>query len=104
MKIKGNSFKYILKQSVKDVLPKEIINRPKVGFGTPVGHWMENEMSEVVRQTINDGIFLKQILKPERKKEIENKLTLGMQKVPFRIWTLFALELWYDVYFRNKTF
>jgi asparagine synthase (glutamine-hydrolysing) len=104
LKIKTNSVKYILKESVKDILPNEIINRPKVGFGTPVGHWMENELGEVVRQTINDGIFLKQILKPERKKEIENKLTSSFQNAPFQIWTLFALELWYEVYFRNKNF
>jgi asparagine synthase (glutamine-hydrolysing) len=104
LKIKGNSVKYILKQSVKDFLPKEIVNRPKVGFGTPVGDWMENELGEVVQQTISDGILLKQIIKPERKKEIENKLTLGIQKVPSKIWTLFALELWHDIYFRNKSF
>ena len=104
LKIKGDSVKYILKQSVKDVLPKEIVNRPKVGFGTPVGYWMEHELGEVVQQSIGDGFLLKQILKPERKKEIDQKLTSGLHNVPSQIWTLFALELWHDVYFRNKSF
>ena len=104
IKIKKDSVKYILKQSVKGLLPKEIINRPKQGFGTPIGPWMENELNEVVRQTISDGFLLNQIFKPERKSEIENKLRSGIHTVPDRIWTLFALELWYDVYFKNKRY
>jgi len=102
IKIKKDSVKYILKQSVKDLLPKEIINRPKKGFGTPIGPWMENELGEVVRQTISEGFLLNQIFKPERKREIEHKLRSGIHTVPSRIWTLFALELWYDVYFKNN--
>lgn len=35
--------KHLLKESVKDLLPSEILKRPKKGFSAPVNRWMRNE-------------------------------------------------------------
>nr|MBC8360804.1 asparagine synthase (glutamine-hydrolyzing) [Candidatus Desulfatibia profunda] len=43
-KIKTNETKYILKQAIKDILPPDIINRPKQGFQLPVNEWYEDHM------------------------------------------------------------
>lgn len=42
-RIRGTAQKYILKQAVKDMLPDEIINRPKQGFSIPLRHWFEGD-------------------------------------------------------------
>jgi len=34
--------KYLFKSAMKDLLPAEIINRPKQGFGVPVATWFRN--------------------------------------------------------------
>jgi asparagine synthase (glutamine-hydrolysing) len=101
LKIKNNQEKYLLRKAVSHLLPKEIINRPKKGFGTPVGSWMENELRDVVIQTIEDGIFLKKILKPGLKCQSKDAINKGIKRDPFKVWTLFALELWYDTYFTH---
>src|SRR5206468_379705 len=40
MKIKNGTLKYILKKSVRGVIPDELIDRPKQGFGVPVYEWL----------------------------------------------------------------
>jgi asparagine synthase (glutamine-hydrolysing) len=99
LKIKNRQEKYILRKAVEDLLPKEIINRPKMGFGTTVGHWMEHELGELVSQKLDQGELLKEILKPEQRQALLKGLDKGIEQYPFKIWTLFALQLWYETYF-----
>jgi asparagine synthase (glutamine-hydrolysing) len=101
LKIKNHQEKYILRQAVKDILPKEIINRKKMGFGTPIRHWLQNELGEVVHQKISEGMLINSIVRKDRKEKFIRELNIGISKNPIRIWTIFALELWYDIYFKN---
>ena len=39
-KLKNNSGKWLLRKALKDLLPKEIIARPKKGFGIPISSWI----------------------------------------------------------------
>ncbi len=40
LKLRGRETKWILKRALRPLLPKEIIDRPKKGFGMPIGRWM----------------------------------------------------------------
>ena len=45
-KIRFGTTKYILKKALQPVLPSQIINRPKKGFGVPIGKWFkENRLN-----------------------------------------------------------
>jgi asparagine synthase (glutamine-hydrolysing) len=54
-KIKNGSGKYILKKSVKDILPNEIINRKKMGFPVPVNDWFSKELFPAIHQLLKDS-------------------------------------------------
>ncbi len=43
-KLKGNKGKYILKKAVEPLLPKNILHRPKKGFGIPIAEWLERQI------------------------------------------------------------
>ncbi len=43
-KIRGQRLKHVLKKALKGLLPDEILNRPKRGFGAPMGAWLKNEL------------------------------------------------------------
>ncbi len=63
MKVRGTKLKYALKQSLRGVLPDEIIDRKKRGFGAPIGGWFKNELSAYLdgalskQRVIERGIF-----------------------------------------------
>jgi asparagine synthase (glutamine-hydrolysing) len=41
-KLRGGITKYILKEAVRGLIPDRIIDRPKKGFGIPIGNWFKN--------------------------------------------------------------
>ena len=41
-KLRHGTTKYILKKALEDVLPHDILHRPKKGFGSPIGLWFKN--------------------------------------------------------------
>jgi len=43
-KIRNGRLKYVLKKALAGVLPDSILNRPKRGFGAPMGAWLKNEL------------------------------------------------------------
>jgi len=62
-KIKNKETKYILKKVAEKYLPKEIIYRPKTGFGAPVKELINNDFQPLINSRLNnekllyDGIF-----------------------------------------------
>jgi len=40
LKIRGRDTKWVLKRAFHDLLPEEVVNRPKMGFGVPIGRWL----------------------------------------------------------------
>jgi len=58
--------KYILKEIVYKYIPKEIMERKKMGFGIPVEKWLQNELKDLVKEYLSDqsldkhGLFRKE--------------------------------------------
>jgi asparagine synthase (glutamine-hydrolysing) len=46
MKVRQGSSKYLLRQVLYRYVPREIVDRPKKGFGAPVGSWMRGALRE----------------------------------------------------------
>lgn len=49
---KGYSLKTFLKESFKDILPDNILNRSKHGFGSPIDKWIRYDLKELVLDTL----------------------------------------------------
>ncbi len=99
LKISNDVPKYILKESVRGLIPDENIDRPKMGFDAPVREWLKGPLGDKVEATFrttklrNEGLidFDKGIdlLNDHRHKE---------RDYSFNIWSLFNLALWYDAW------
>ena len=96
-KIPGNVAKYLLKKAVRGLVPDEIIDRPKMGFGAPMSQWMRGDFGGHVRQSVlsskllDRGFFdrahVAQLFADHASRRRDNSLYL---------WTLFNLTAWYD--------
>ena len=53
-KIKGFETKHILKDVARSLVPAEIIDRPKMGFGIPRAEWLRTGMKEMVNEILTD--------------------------------------------------
>jgi asparagine synthase (glutamine-hydrolysing) len=99
LKIHRGQGKYILRKAVEDLLPPEIVSREKLGFGTTVGHWLANELYETVYQKLSEGSLLRQVIRPEQREALLGNLSKAIKNRASYVWTLFALELWYETHF-----
>ena len=52
--------KYILKEILHQYIPKEMMDRPKMGFAIPIANWLQNDLRELVEEYINSEKIEKQ--------------------------------------------
>ncbi len=52
IKVRGGRLKHVLKESLGGLLPNDILERKKRGFGTPMGAWLKGELAPVLRRLL----------------------------------------------------
>ncbi len=93
-KIKGFETKHILKDVARSLVPVELIDRPKMGFGIPRAEWLRTGMKEMVLDTLTDTTAVQRgWFNPiEVKKAIDTHMA-GEDKDSL-LWPILMLELW----------
>ncbi len=95
LKIRGTQLKYILKRAYRDLLPKEILRRGKMGFGVPLGHWMRNDLKEFSHDMLlGPSSKIQGLLERAAVESYLIEHLKGLQDHGQKIWALLTLELW----------
>lgn len=90
----AKSPKKLLVDSLGDLLPPEIVNRPKMGFSFPWKNWMQNEMKGFCEQRIV-SLSKHKLFNEKEVLELWNKFLNNNPKITWsRIWILVVLENW----------
>ncbi|WP_425617509.1 asparagine synthase (glutamine-hydrolyzing) [Anatilimnocola sp. NA78] len=87
--------KWLLRRAFGDLLPNEVWQRPKMGFGVPLDHWFRNELRPLLRETLLEGPFTQRWF---RRAAIEGLLKDHDERRfdhSARLWALLMLELWF---------
>jgi asparagine synthase (glutamine-hydrolysing) len=96
-KIKNGTQKHILKNIVHKYIPKEIMERPKMGFGIPTTEWLSNELKPMVQFHLSEEQINKfGILDADYVKKLLNNFFEGKEINPERIWILLMLQMWLE--------
>jgi asparagine synthase (glutamine-hydrolysing) len=93
-KIRGFETKHILKDIARSLVPAELIDRPKMGFGIPRAEWLRNDMKSMLIETLTDSTAVNRgwFLPKEVKSIID--LHLGGEDRDNLLWPLLMIELW----------
>ena len=99
---KGNK-KYILKQIVHKYLPKNMMDRPKMGFGIPIADWLQNDLKPFVDTYFDEDFIKKQnIFNNTEVQRIRSSFYDGKIERAEKIWYLLMFQMWYDKWMNNN--
>jgi asparagine synthase (glutamine-hydrolysing) len=98
VQIQGLAGKRILKKAVEDLLPHEILYRPKLGFPTPWSGWLAGPRLETIRamllepRSLDRGYFRREAIE-----KLFDEHRAQHRDNYDRIWRLLNLELWHRI-------
>lgn len=95
LKLRRGKSKWILRNAFSDLLPKENVARPKMGFAVPVGAWLRGPLTELLKDTLlaadaRVGAYLdlaavgRVVERHQRGEELSSQ-----------VWSLLMLEMWH---------
>jgi asparagine synthase (glutamine-hydrolysing) len=88
-------FKYILKKSLKGILPDEILQRPKIGFIPPDGSWYRGPLREYVHDVVLGARALERnYFKESYLRRIVVEHMDGKANHRALLWSLMCFEWW----------
>ena len=103
-RMRGRTGKRLLKDAARSLLPQQIIERPKKGFGIPVAAWLNGPLRELVQDVLShESLERSHIFNAET---VQRMLTAHAQrKADLRkpLWTLFVFELWRRHHLEQRT-
>lgn len=94
LKLRGWTTKYILRQSMKAVLPQSILSRPKMGFPVPVGAWFRGAYSTVIDEyVLSERAVSRGLFEPDFVRTLVRRHQMGENHTE-RLWALVNFEMW----------
>jgi asparagine synthase (glutamine-hydrolysing) len=93
-KRRGPVGKVVLKEAMRDLVPADLLRRPKQGFGLPVGEWFRGDLREMVSDTLLTRPRLAAHLRIDTVRALWEEHLSGRADRGHALWTLLVLELW----------
>jgi asparagine synthase (glutamine-hydrolysing) len=103
-RMRGNSGKRLLKDAARPLLPAEIVERPKKGFGIPVAAWLSGPLRDFALDVLSPYALKRaNIFNPDT---VDRMLQEHLQKrrdLRKPLWTLLVFELWRKHHLEQRT-
>jgi asparagine synthase (glutamine-hydrolysing) len=95
LKQNGAEGKWVLKKAMEPYLPKEVIYRPKTGFGAPLRHWLRHELRGWVRDVLSaDSLRRRALFDPSSVAGLLADDEAGRVDAAYTILGLVSIEIW----------
>lgn len=93
IKTKNGEQKYLLKKAMRGVVPDEILDGKKKGFGVPYGYWLSNNLEEHFKEQLNTE-KVKEILDVKEILSLFNLHKKNKGNYGFLLWKTYIFSVW----------
>lgn len=99
LKMRGLETKHVFKRAVRDLVPAEILERPKQGFGVPIEQWINRQLRGRIRETLCEARARgRGHVEPRYVQTLLDEHERGRRDHSTQLWALFMLELWHRTF------
>jgi len=97
MKVRGKQGKWVLRQILDKHVPRKLIERPKTGFGVPIGEWLRGPLRDWA-ELLLEPVRLKEqgFLNAELVHQYWNEHLEGNVDWTGRIWSILVFQAWLE--------
>lgn len=97
MKIQGDQGKWILRQILYKYIPKEMIERPKMGFGAPIDSWLRGPLKEWAEELLNEERLKKEgFLNPLSIRQKWEEHLSKKRNWQYHLWSILMFQAWLE--------
>jgi asparagine synthase (glutamine-hydrolysing) len=97
LKYRDGEAKWILRQVLYDYVPKELIARPKMGFGVPIEHWLRGPLREWCLSLLDERLLARGgILNPSPIKKMLEEHLSGKRRWHYPLWNVLMFQAWFE--------
>jgi asparagine synthase (glutamine-hydrolysing) len=96
LKVEGGA-KGLFKEAVRGVLPDDVIDRPKMGFGAPMVQWLRGDFGAAMRAELMASRFFERF--PAHRRAVVDMLDRhreGRAEFALYVWTIYNAVAWFD--------
>jgi asparagine synthase (glutamine-hydrolysing) len=102
-KLRGWSLKRVLREALRDIVPKPILKRKKAGFPVPYARWIRQDLSEFVRDTVlSNNSFCSTYFSRAAVEDLLRTHDRGAGCAK-EVFSLLVLELWHQQFAADAT-
>ena len=104
MKVRKMTTKWITRQAMRDILPREVLTKKKMGFNPPLPQWINGELKPVIKEFLSPaaverrGLFRADAVQKLLRDHAENRRDNAL-----KIWSLLMIEVWQRMYFDKQS-
>jgi asparagine synthase (glutamine-hydrolysing) len=96
-KIRNRFTKRLLRETFGEMLPHQIKDRPKRGFGAPIEDWLKHDLKDLVREKLfSNNSPIADYIRPDSIRRLAREHESGKNDHGRRIWALLTLALWFE--------
>jgi asparagine synthase (glutamine-hydrolysing) len=103
LKVAGGVGKALLRESVRDLLPPEILGGPKRGFSAPVAAWLRGPLKGYAEALLLRGARgLPEFFRPATVRSLWEAHQSGRENHAMRLWALLVFEVWFRLWMDGR--